>query len=106
MKYDTTTKASDAPWTAKPNHTGKPSEPYRIEDGNGCTLALVVDQDPEWSEGDPAANARLLAAAPDLLRALQACQRAVAAWVDSGSADDRDFEACKLAKAAIEKAVS
>ena len=52
------------------------------------------------------ANARLIAAAPDLLSALLACHRQLADWVDQGSTDDRDFEACKLAREAIEKAVS
>lgn len=99
------------------NHTPGPWEP-RYESPGSPWAAIVsparrreTDAEHRVCElrvADPehTANARLIAAAPELLAALQACHRQLADWVDQGSTDDRDFEACKLARAAIEKAVS
>lgn len=63
----------------------------RIGDENNWTVCHEVTGD----------SARLIAAAPSLLNALKVCRSRLAEWVDSGSADDADFEAVKLADAAI-----
>lgn len=68
----------------------------RIDEPNGLPIANLSMQ----SE----ANARLIAAAPELLEALKACvQRLDAVW-DSGMETEDDLIALRTARAAIAKA--
>lgn len=59
-----------------------------------------------WNFGEAAANARLIAAAPDLLEALDQCQRYIGLLtVDANKVYDIDWHALhQQARAAIEKA--
>ena len=70
-------------------------------------LARVVGPwcESSWYDRDTAqANGRLIAAAPELLVALRLCRKLLAEWVDSGSADQADSDAVRIASAAIAKA--
>lgn len=74
-----------------------------------CPLARVEGP---WSgstlyanASEARANGRLIAAAPELLAALIACREQLAVWVDTGSLDEADFAAVKMADEAIRKAV-
>ncbi len=73
------------------------------------TLARVTGPwcDSQWygSVEESRANGRLIAAAPELLAALIACREQLAVWVDTGSLDEADFAAVKMADEAIRKAV-
>lgn len=60
------TKHTPGPWGAEPMEDGC-SVAYRINDASGYEVAVTSGRD---SDGEEAANARLIAAAPDMLAAL------------------------------------
>lgn len=64
---DTKGKHTPGPWSAEPMEDGC-SVAYRINDASGYEVAVTSGRD---SDGEEAANARLIAAAPDMLAALK-----------------------------------
>jgi hypothetical protein len=73
--------------------------------GELSRIAMVAFHD-DTSGDETRANAKVIAAAPDLLAALIACCDQLGSYVDGGSDDARDFWAVKMANAAIEKATT
>ena len=67
----------------------------------GGTIAMIDDVMTGWR-----ANARLIAAAPELLAALEAAHTSLSAWVDyaQGDISDDDNETLDMIVAAIAKA--
>ena len=78
------------PWTAIPDDTGDEREWYVVTEEEGV-LALSVSEE---------ADARLIAAAPDLLAAL----KEMVTWMPSGFAPQSQSRAMKMAHDAIAKA--
>jgi len=66
-------------------------------------IAMVAFHD-DTSGDETRANAKLIAAAPELLAALIACSDQLAGWVDAGSLDNADHAAVRMARKAIAKA--
>lgn len=63
---------------------------------------VVIDEDDPQTDDEHAANARLIAAAPDLLAA---CDRLMVAWEERGVSTAHDWaDAVSMARAAIAKA--
>lgn len=93
-------KTTPGPW-----RTGEkvPQAVYAGED-----IICLCDSMSELSHGEEAANARLIAAAPELLEALQAILPIAEEYRKggeySGSADIRDWPEITCARAAIAKA--
>lgn len=86
------------PWTAR--HEPDEGGEYAIQAKNGIQVALTIG-----NTRTEAANAHLIAAAPELLEALQACMDFLEPMrFDRPSDDARAFELDKLARAAIAKA--
>ena len=78
---------------------------HGIISGDGRLIAMVTtDEDNPQEPEEVRQNAALLAAAPELLVALRLCRTLLAEWVDSGSADQADSDAVRIASAAISKA--
>jgi hypothetical protein len=69
----------------------------RLESG-GTTLYPICEINSGWDEGEDAANARLIASAPELLDALQGLMNYVGGW--DAAAD----HPCGKARDAIQKA--
>lgn len=96
-----------APWSVHWN-TAQGGDGHWIVDsqdlGELSRVAMVSFHD-DASDKETRSNACLIAAAPELLSSLIACRDQLAAWVDSGSADDADFYAVKQADAAIRAAL-
>ncbi len=65
-----------------------------------CKMATFFDYE------QAAINARLIAAAPDLLEALQACMPILDAWKDNMSAEKSELLAITAAELAIHKAIA
>lgn len=93
-------------WSA--NHDGLGSSCYQgIKDELGNVVALAVAHDSEpFSEPDTDAIARLIAAAPDLLKALQLAMPALEAMRKQWPRhpDDDSLDVVRFASAAISKA--
>lgn len=74
-QQQTETTRTPGPWVAKENGGDDPDERRLIicaEDRYGnLSMIARVDGDPDPCDGDPEANARLIAAAPDLMRAVE-----------------------------------
>ncbi len=66
-------------------------------------VAMVAFHD-DKNDGETKANARLIAAAPELLEAIIACCDQLDGWVMEGSLDPADAAAVRLARGAISKA--
>jgi hypothetical protein len=99
-------KHTDSPWAIHWGTAQGGDGHWIVDSQDNCELsrvAMVAFHD-DKSGGETRANARLIAASPDLLAALVACRDQLAGWVDSGSLDDSDFYAIKMADAAIRKA--
>jgi hypothetical protein len=97
------TQHTPGPWTIS-RDTGSKGERYIWMDGDyfgGHAIATVHDKVPESAE----ANARLLAAAPDLLAALQAILETLDNMTTSQFQHGADKPARDLARAAIAKAL-
>ena len=92
-------KHTPGPWTAVANPTCYEWEIRRDEDDPGTYLATVIGRE-DTSDTDEA-NARLIAAAPDLLLQLQRLERIARDTID---ADGALIAACDNALAAIAKA--
>jgi len=75
----------------------------RLEDG-GTTLYPICSYNRGWNADEDAANARLVAAAPDLLEALRATLRCLE-WHEQRHGVGMDAKAVKDAYAAIAKAI-
>lgn len=65
----TKTAHTPGPWEAEPMEDGC-SVAYRINDAHGYEIGVTSGRD---GESEEAANARLIAAAPDMLAALKEC---------------------------------
>lgn len=92
-------KHTPGPWDVLPY-----VDAIKILDSNGSSIALVCDR---WTDepGMPPDNARLIAAAPDMLAALQRlCEQAEMTEDYRDSFDGTLVNACKQARAAIAKA--
>ena len=99
-------KHTAAPWSIHWGAAQGGDGHWIVDSKDLCELsriALVAFHDDE-SGDETRANARLIAAAPELLSALIACRDQLAGWVDSGSSDNADFYAIKQADAAIKAA--
>ena len=84
-----------APWSVEVDHSSNAPEFIRTYvDGEMYDLASVLCDE----TGNATANARLIAAAPDLLVALQACLHRLDAH------DEQSAPECLVARAAIAKA--
>jgi phage gp29-like protein len=88
-------------WNARSEHNGT-SESMPIHDANGTVVALVVSRSPDaWGRApDMSENARLIAAAPELLDALDAIIKRAE---NPALSDDTDA-LLRAARAAIAKA--
>lgn len=74
-----TNSHTPGPWTI---HDQVDSEGFTIIKGQGLRLAKVTNSEPDWAE----ANAHLIAAAPELLEALEAAAvslSSVGLWEES-----------------------
>lgn len=82
----TTTQHTPGPWTIGRGYSSTNATPIRVNGGN---LAWVCGLDSEWqfTKEQTAANARLIAAAPDLL---DACEESVEAARLAGIHQDPD----------------
>ena len=90
-------KHTPGPWTA--DTTKQYSRQARVEGGNGKLVCSVGNgENPDIVFDEWAANARLIAAAPDLLEALKAISRHI------DSPDNFDAHINKLCDEAIAKA--
>jgi hypothetical protein len=88
-------KHTPGPWCIDPHQS--PEQPLTVFDGPNCgTLIAIVSGDPDEPENE--ANAKLIAAAPDLLAALER----IAAIKVTGY--DGDYGIQAIADAAIAKA--
>jgi hypothetical protein len=77
----------------------------RLEIG-GTTLYSIAQITRGWNEAEDEANARLIAAAPDLLAALRTCIEDMESMIglsDFGSPEESDFPLA-IARAAVAKA--
>lgn len=89
------------------NHTPGPWMVHTLPDGSHHVMAehwgasVAVTMYPDGGSKDRESNARLIAAAPDLLKALQNLER-LSIW--TAHASDYDREQIKAARAAIAKA--
>jgi hypothetical protein len=72
--------------------------------GELSRIAMVAFHD-DASGDETKQNARLIAAAPELLAALVACHDQLDGWVMEGSLDAMDAAAVNMARAAIGKAI-
>lgn len=88
------------PWEIMPGNTYR--HPYHVE-GGGWTVATIVAN--QHRDGDDDANARLIAAAPDLLnalwRAMLALGRAGANVADGPYRDEWEAAQTALRKAVV-----
>jgi hypothetical protein len=90
-----TTQHTPAPWSIEIDHHNNAAEYIRASaDGEMYDLASVLCDE----TGNATANARLIAAAPDLLAALEACLYRLDAH------DNQSAPECLAARAAIAKA--
>lgn len=103
-------KHTPGPWIYGPE-TGP--DCTRIDAENGRVIAAVRSREiTSWEQSRPiyswseegAANARLIAAAPELLEALHACRKELSAWMRDHGSDIGTQEAVTKARAAIAKA--
>jgi hypothetical protein len=86
------------PWHVVP----EAQSPWIVGDAEGDSIADCEPPGPWMSEEEADANARLIAAAPDLLAALEAC---VDAMTDGGKCEIKKWlDAFDLARLAIAKA--
>ena len=89
------TQHTPGPWSVEIDHHNNAPEYIRAyADGEMYDLASVLCDE----TGNATANARLIAAAPDLLAALEACLQRL------DSHDDQSVPECLVALAAIKKA--
>lgn len=75
--------------------------------GNGACHVGYASITPALGSDEAKANARLIAAAPDLLAACKALHQCLSGWVEIAEAQDRrayDSEALKMGQDAIRKA--
>ena len=100
-------KHTQGPWhTTEPNAiNGKRFICTEPADGVFYTVAITMG-DAAWSHIDDAANARLIAAAPDLLDALRKLllEHDAISMQRDGTIDDRWPNAARIARAAIANA--
>lgn len=97
-------KGTPGPWEVDRNN---------VHTGQIATIHHCIGNDwveiwsPNWpdSEETQEANANLIAAAPDLLEALQETVYRLDAWISTGRASDLDVNAAEKARAAISKAL-
>ena len=82
-------KFSEGPWVA----THSPLNGYRVSDKTGWGVAVVL------KDTNDEANARLIAAAPQMLDALEAAYDHICP--DGDPLDAREFEVCSKIEAAI-----
>lgn len=105
MKVETSHTA--APWTIHWN-MAQGGDGHWIMDaqdhGELSRVAMVAFHD-DQSGDETRSNARLIAAAPDLLAALIACHDQLDGWLMEGSSDPLDAAAVRMAREAIGKAV-
>ena len=89
-------------------HTPGPWDVYGGEIGTApdATLAVVCALSGNDGDNEEDANARLIAAAPDLLAALEALARWETCDLDAEQAAALMDEVCDMARAAIAKAVT
>lgn len=86
------------PWVPK----GGANDANCIADAAGHAVATAYYRDPSWAkDGETEANARLIAAAPDLLEALVVMERY---HHENECAMDDDTAECLMMRAAIAKA--
>lgn len=84
------------PWTIEPHGKGFALYSGRDNEHHGLNLVYLTEPDWNWK-----ANAKLIAAAPELLEALQQCLR----WIeDHEYTHGRSFAAGNVTRDAIEKA--
>lgn len=88
---------SPGPWTVTP--TANPDKEFGISDSES-TIVCRLDHWRGDAEVTQDANAKLIAAAPDLLAAMVQFIYDVETWEDQG----KDWDMVKMAKDAIEKA--
>ena len=106
MNTETTMKHTAAPWTV---HWGmaQGGDGHWIVDGSDMgdlsRVAMVAFHD-ETSGGETRANARLIAAAPEMLRSLIACVEWLGAVVDANSLNEYDRHTLRTAAGVIERA--
>ena len=91
------TQHTPGPW--HPKGVIRPQE-QPLDIVGGISLVAIVPAQPTL--GKRAANALLIAAAPELLAALEACERSLASYAEENG--DGDLDECKAARAAIAKA--
>lgn len=101
-------KHTPSPWAVSKGYDGSISvsatRPYRINNiSAGTPIICDVYQHPEFDSFSGAANARLIAAAPELLEALKAMIDAERVY-ESGGRSSEELAALEKAHAAIAKA--
>lgn len=103
------TKHSKSPWTRTPGERFKHDQSAGIKGSDGLYLAAALDFNRTDRDEEVEANARLIAAAPELLEALQElfeqCSMVHKYWGDGSNQKESD-SAITAALAAIAKATS
>lgn len=92
---------ADTEWIAE-NDEAQVSASAPITDNEGVTVALVVSE--KWSDDELDANARLIAAAPELLEALETIAGLYDHEASSGENSMKLYDARSIALAVIAKA--
>lgn len=95
------TKHAPGPWRIIP--ANQAIHQWVIGDKEGYSIADCEPSGPVWNLDEADANARLIAAAPDLFEALRSCLAEMEAW-ELDPEMDTAAEPIRLARAAIAKA--
>lgn len=104
MSETTEVRYTPGPWVTQPDQLGRDGARWWVHDGDYGDIALVLAPlvREDWVAEEAEANARLIAAAPDLLAAC----RALAKWMDDRGPmmGGRTGEVHRLVTAAIARA--
>jgi hypothetical protein len=99
-EYETGAEPTPGPWEV--NHDG-PCPSVHAKDSSDSIAAVLLSADPS-SDRDVEANARLIAAAPDMLKALKLCKHQIQEIASQAGHDPGIYKAYTMVEDAIAKA--